>query len=229
MFRKLAHQALLTLLFSTIATVGLLGPGVAGTAHAEGVDLERGEQLFLLCTQCHGANGGGMVDALAPGIAGLPLWYVDGQLTKFKTGVRGMHPDDTGGLRMYPMSLWLRDEADQKAVAAYVASLPVVAPEHDMDMDEIGNATAGAGAYAVCSACHGADAAGNEGMGAPPLKDFADWYLYSAITKYKAGVRGSGPGDALGAAMIGMAGTLATDEAVRDVIAHIQSLGPNGQ
>lgn len=214
---------------SILFVAGLLVAGlvVSSTANAEGdapvPDLARGEQLFQLCTQCHGANGGGMFAALAPGIAGLPEWYLDGQLTKFKTGVRGLHPDDAGGLRMYPMSRWLRSDSDQKSVAAYIASLPTVAPENALE--EHGNATAGAGAYAVCSACHGADAAGNAGMGAPPLKDFADWYLYSSITKYKAGIRGSGPGDALGAAMIGMAGTLASDAAIRDVIAHIQTLG----
>ena len=224
MFRKQPlEMAPKALLVHSLLLAGLM-LGAAGLAQAEGeADLARGEQLFQLCTQCHGANGGGIADALAPGIAGLPEWYVKGQLIKFKTGVRGLHPDDMGGLRMYPMSQWLKNDEDIAAVAAYVATMPVVAPENELENP--GNAAAGAGSYAVCSACHGADAAGNQGMGAPPLKDFADWYLYSAITKYKNGVRGSGPGDALGAAMIGMAGTLATDEAVRDVIAHIQTLG----
>ena len=46
-------------------------------ALAEEGDLERGERVYGLCTQCHGANGEGKSEALAPAIAGLPGWYVD--------------------------------------------------------------------------------------------------------------------------------------------------------
>ena len=227
MFRKLAITALLV---GSTALGSAVVFGFAGIAAAEddaaaggSVDLARGEQLFALCTQCHGVDGGGNSMALAPGIAGLPVWYIEAQLEKFKTGVRGLHPDDTGGMRMYPMSLWLREAADQKSVAAYVASLPQA--EFENELEQAGDAAKGAGFYAVCSACHMADASGNEGMGAPPLNTFSDWYLYTAISKYKSGVRGSGPGDALGAAMIGMVATLPTEDSIHDVIAHIQSLG----
>lgn len=184
--------------------------------------LARGEQLYALCVKCHGANGGGNSEALAPAIAGMPAWYVEMQLKNFKNGIRGLHAGDTGGLRMYPMSLWLRSEADQKAVAAYVANMSSVAPENELA--DAGDAARGAGYYAVCSACHGADASGNQGMGAPPLKGQSDWYLYSSIKKYKAGIRGSGKGDPFGAAMIGMVATLPDEQAILDVIAHIQSL-----
>ncbi|MCP4905203.1 MAG: c-type cytochrome [bacterium] len=186
------------------------------------VDLVRGEELFALCTQCHSSDGGGNRKVLAPAIAGLPAWYLEMQLKNFKEGVRGLHAEDTGGLRMYPMSLWLRDEADQKSVAAYVASLPSV--ELAGELEEHGNAAKGAGYYAVCSACHGPDAAGNQAMGAPPLTGQNDWYLFSSIQKYKHSVRGGGKGDMFGAAMIGMVKTLPDDNAILDVIAHIQSL-----
>ena len=203
-----------------LTTLGLAGVGQA--EDAEGPDLERGEVLFALCTQCHAGNGGGNSEALAPAIAGMPAWYVEKQLVNFKTGIRGLHAEDTGGLRMYPMSQWLRDEADQKAVAAYVATLPAV--DTTRELAEAGDATRGQGYYAVCSACHGAAGEGNEGMGAPPLTGQSDWYLYSSIKKYKDSVRGSGKGDPYGAAMIGMVATLPDDNAILDVIAHIQSL-----
>jgi cytochrome c553 len=197
--------------------------GGAGLVSAEeGADLARGEQLFELCTQCHGTNGGGNSEALAPAIAGMPSWYVEAQLKNFKNGIRGMHADDTGGLRMYPMSQWLRTEADQKAVAAYVASLPATDPT--AELAERGDAARGAGYYAVCSACHGPDGGGNQGMGAPPLTGQSDWYLYSSIKKYKSAIRGSGKGDPFGAAMIGMVATLPSEAAILDVIAHIESL-----
>ncbi len=159
---------------------------------------------------------------LAPAIAGLPSWYIEIQLKNFKSGIRGLHQDDRGGLRMYPMSLWLRSEADQKAVAGYIATMaPVETPR---ELDHVGDAAKGQGYFAVCGACHAADGTGNQGMGAPPLVGMSDWYLYSSIQKYKSGIRGSAEGDIYGPAMIGMVATLPSDDAVRDVIAHIQSL-----
>ena len=225
MFRNLASAALFRCSSAAALAVSVfIGVTHAGSALAEGEpDLARGEKLYELCVQCHAANGGGNSQALAPAIAGMPAWYVDGQLKKFKTGVRGLHPDDTGGLRMYPMSQWLESEADQASVAAYVASMPAVETAAELPVE--GDAAKGAGYYAVCSACHGPNAGGNQGMGAPPLAGLNDWYLQSSISKYKSAVRGSGPGDALGSAMIGMVGTLPDDQAILDVIAHIKALG----
>ena len=211
----------LTLAFAALF-VGAAALTAAAPALAEGGDLARGEQLYELCTQCHGTNGEGKSETLAPAIAGLPVWYVETQLKNFKSGTRGLHAQDTGGLRMYPMSQWLRKDEDLVAVSAYIASMPPTDPAEEIE--EPGNATAGAGYYAVCSACHGAQGGGNQGMGAPPLVGMSDWYLYSSIQKYKSSIRGTGPGDALGAAMIGMVGTLPNDQAIRDVIAHIQTL-----
>jgi cytochrome c553 len=214
-------------LITTLATIALFisaSAGLSNLAFAEDspADLERGQQLFEFCTQCHAADGGGDSTVLAPAIAGLPAWYVEMQLKNFKNGIRGLHQDDRGGLRMYPMSLWLREEADQKAVAAYVASMTPVASARELVHP--GDAAKGQGYYAVCGACHGADATGNPQMGAPPLVGMSDWYLYSSIQKYKTGIRGNGPGDIYGPAMIGMVATLPDDAAVRDVIAHIQAL-----
>jgi len=217
LFRNLAITALFIMASAVV---------LATAAYAEGdstdADLVRGEKLFRFCTQCHASDGGGNSVALAPGIAGLPAWYLEAQLVQFKDGIRGLHPKDRGGLRMYPMSQWLREESDQKAVAAYVASLSPVQKANELP--ESGDAAKGAGYYAVCGACHGADAAGNQGMGAPPLAGMSDWYLFTAIEKYKAGIRGTGPGDTLGPAMVGMVATLPDDAAIHDVIAHIQSL-----
>lgn len=192
-----------------------------GAAAADEADLERGQTLYKLCIKCHGVDGAGNPEALAPPIAGMPSWYVEAQLKNFKNGLRGLHHEDTGGLRMYPMSQWLRDEADQKSVAAYVAAMPPVEIDHTLD-DE-GNPAQGAGYYAVCSACHGAAGEGNPGMGAPPLVGQPDWYLYKSIKKYKNKVRGSAPGDPYGAAMQGMVATLPNDDAIHDVIAHIKT------
>lgn len=185
-------------------------------AHAQS-----GESLYELCVQCHGTAGEGNAEILAPAIAGLPAWYVLIQLKNYKQGIRGTHPEDVAGLRMYPMSLSLKTEAQMEAVSEYVATLPPANPEATLD----GDAASGAGHYnAICATCHGANAEGNEVLSAPPLRHAADWYLLESLKKYKSGVRGYDPRYPLGAAMRGMAATMADEQAMKDVIAHILSL-----
>ena len=229
MFGKLIGNRTIRVLplAATLAVATLIG--LSGSAFAEeeaatdaGVDLARGEKLFALCTQCHASDGGGNFVALAPAIAGMPAWYVEKQLQNFKSGMRGLHAGDTGGLRMYPMSLWLRNEADQKAVAAYVSGLAATDPAHELA--EHGDAAKGADYYVVCAGCHGASGEGIQLSSGPPLTGQSDWYLFESIKKYKSAVRGSGVGDPFGALMTVMAGTLPDDNAILDVIAHIQSL-----
>ncbi|NQX90189.1 MAG: cytochrome c oxidase subunit II, partial [Halioglobus sp.] len=52
-------------------------------------DPAAGKALFATCTACHGAKGEGNPDMNAPGLAGLPDWYVTRQLEYYKKGIRG--------------------------------------------------------------------------------------------------------------------------------------------
>ena len=204
--------------FALLIAVALLTP-LGASAEA---DVERGEELFDLCRQCHGADGGGIQMALAPAIAGIDEWYVKAQLEKFRSGIRGKNPQDVAGLRMYPMSLSLREDRDIADVAAYVASLPPARPEPVL---EGGDASKGAAIYVTCQQCHGPKAEGLQPQGGAPLRHSSDWYLYESLQKYKAGIRGSGAGDVFGSAMAGMARAfLPDDQAMKDVIAHVMTL-----
>jgi cytochrome c oxidase subunit 2 len=186
-------------------------------------DLGRGRELFQLCATCHGEQAEGNVLFLAPAIAGMPLWYLEGQLVKFREGGRGTHFDDLPGMRMRPMALSLRTEHgdDLKDVAAYVAALPSVRPEPTLTG---GDPARGATHYAVCQACHGAAGEGVQATNGPPVANQSDWYLLSSIQRFKSGVRGSAPNDANGAVMRGMANILVDEQAMKDVIAHMTSL-----
>jgi len=205
------------------ALAGLLAtPGLAHAQAAEdGGDLQRGAALYALCAQCHGDQGLGNPDVEAPAIAGLPGWYLEATLEKFRAGGRGTHPEDIAGMRMRPMSMWLRDDADITHVSAYVASLPPQRPE---PLLEGGDASRGASLYAVCIACHMPDGSGNPALNSPPLRHASDWYLLSQLQKFKGGIRGSNPMDTNGALMVGMAQTLADEQAMKDVVAHIMTL-----
>jgi cytochrome c oxidase subunit II len=177
-----------------------------------------GAEVFRLCVQCHGQHGEGNHLAQAPNIAGLPEWYIEGQLQNFRSGARGTHPEDSGGLRMYPMSKTLKTDEDVKAVAAYIASLPVVPAKPTLTG---GDPAHGAQLYQVCQTCHGADGAGMQPVGSPRIAGQADWYLLTSLQKFKAGTRGTYPNAVV---MRGMAGTLADEQAMKDVIAHIMTL-----
>jgi cytochrome c553 len=184
-------------------------------------DPARGAELFTLCRQCHGDDALGNPDIQAPAIAGLPGWYIRSTLLKFQSGARGTHPDDIAGMRMRPMSLWLRNEDDVTQVAIYVSNLPPVRPQ---PLLEGGDATRGAALYAPCMACHMPDGSGNAQIGSPPLNHASDWYLVAQLKKFKAGIRGGNPKDTNGALMVGMSQMLADDQAMKDVVAHIMTL-----
>jgi cytochrome c553 len=196
---------------------------VAWTAPATAAgDVARGEELYhQLCSQCHGEEGEGMRLALAPSIAGLPEWYALRQLKGFREGHRGRHFDDISGMRMRPMARVLDSDADVEAAAAYLASMPIQHPTPEL---EGGDATRGQTLYTVCIACHGLDGAGNEALGSPPINHQSDWYMLTQLQHFKAGVRGTAPGDVQGALMRPMSMTLADEQAMKDVIAFIMTL-----
>lgn len=197
----------------TLAAALLAG----GNARAE----LQGADYFQLCATCHGAQGHGNPAIQAPPIAGLPQWYVEKQLGKFQTGVRGAHPDDLAGLRMRPMSRYLRDESQVKLVAAYVASLPPVKPAASVAGGDAGR---GQAAYTLCISCHGVKGEGMQALNGPPLAHLSDWYLVAQLQKFQKGVRGANPKDAEGILMRPMSMTLPDEQAVKDVVAYIQTL-----
>jgi cytochrome c oxidase subunit 2 len=178
-------------------------------------------ELFQLCQQCHGDTALGNRAVNAPSIAGLPQWYLDSQLKKFKQGGRGTHFDDLTGMQMRPMAMSLHNDEEIKTIAAYVSSLPAQKPE---PLLKNGDANRGKVLYAPCVACHQADAVGNEALKAPPLNHANDWYIESSLKKFKAGVRGTNPLDQTGALMRPMSQTLVDDQAVADVVAYITTL-----
>jgi cbb3-type cytochrome c oxidase subunit III len=149
---------------------------------------DRGAELFNgLCNRCHGHQGQGIVGLQAPLIAGMPAWYIEGQMEKFQQGLRGRHPKDGPGMRMRPMAKTVR-KSDVPAVAAYVAQLPsqqsAATVEGDLEKGKAG--------FALCASCHGPAGKGNQALKAPPLAGQSDWYLLTQLKNFKTGRR-AGP------------------------------------
>ncbi|HET6603343.1 MAG TPA: c-type cytochrome [Xanthomonadaceae bacterium] len=87
-----------------------------------------------------------------------------------------------------------------------------------------GDPAAGAGLYALCTACHGPQGEGNRALNAPRLAGQDPWYVERQLHQFKAGARGAHEADRFGAQMRPFAMALADDKAIADVAAHIATL-----
>jgi len=182
----------------------------------------RGQEVFQTCAPCHNTDGSGNPQIGAPNIAGMKAWYVEKEVNKFRSGVRGMQFSDVEGMRMRPMALTLTSEEDVKAVSRYVETLPAVRQASSFPAD----AQAGAALYATCASCHGDNGEGNQDLGGPRLAGIDDWYLATELRKFRSGVRGGDPKDREGRLMRPMARALPDEDAVRNVVAYVETLKP---
>ena len=198
---------------------GLLLGFAAASAHGAG-DASAGQAPYAVCAACHGQQGEGNVAMNAPKIAGQEAWYLRRQLDAYRNGLRGTATGDVYGMQMRPMAMAVSDPTAIDNLIAYIGTLP----KADSPPTVAGDVAAGQAAYAVCAACHGQAAEGNEAMGGPRLAGQNDWYLVRQINNYNKGLRGYDPKDSYGAQMRPMAATLSTEEAVNNVVAYINTL-----
>jgi len=208
----------------TFCTVLLLagGLGLAGCRLGATDAATRGQEVFETCVPCHNSDGSGNPAIGAPNIAGMKQWYVERELEKFRSGVRGMQFNDVEGMRMRPMALSLSSDDDVKAVSRYVESLPPIPHASSFP----GDPKAGATLYATCGACHGDNGAGNQDLGAPRIAGVDDWYLATELRKFRSGVRGTNPKDREGRLMRPMARVLPDEDAIRNVVTYVETLKP---
>lgn len=202
-----------------LTTLPLLGVAACDVGHGESLAKAR----YANCAPCHGNDGSGNRTVGAPAIAGLPVWYVEAQLRKFRDGSRGAHPDDIDGLKMRPMARTLLSDEEVKVVAERVSKMSVVRPAVTITDGDAGR---GKAMFGTCVACHGEKASGMQDKGAPDLHRTGDWYLLAQLKKFKGGVRGSAATDLTGQQMRPMAATLPNEQAMKDVIAYIRTLEP---
>jgi cytochrome c oxidase subunit 2 len=182
-------------------------------------DAVAGQTLYAICAACHGAKGEGNLALNAPKLSGQGAWYLARQLRQFKHGARGTHEKDVFGKLMAPMAATLVDDAAIADVVAYIATLPDAPAAATLK----GDVDSGRQRYATCAACHGADGRGIAATNAPRLKGMSDWYLATQLKHFRDGVRGGHPQDLYGAQMALIAGMLADDKAIGDVLTYINA------
>lgn len=194
----------------------------AGPSFADDNDLPVPADEFVFCTVCHGVQLMGNSIMAAPRLSGMESWYVERQLQAFRTGWRGTHSTDLSGNEMQPMAESL-SESQVATVAEFVNKTRSAPPPTTIT----GDAANGEVLYRSCSACHGANADGNEVLGAPALTGLNDWYLVTQLENFRNGTRGGDSADTWGAQMAAAAVLLEDDQAVKDVVTFITGLTSN--
>ncbi len=109
-----------------------------------------------------------------------------------------------------------RDEFD-----SWLAALPTFSQVRALAKADT---AAGAGQFAVCTACHGPSGEGNPALNAPRIAGQAAWYLDRQLHHFREGLRGSHEGDTFGAQMRAFASMLPDETAIRNIAAYIESL-----
>lgn len=210
----------------------------------EEIDLEAAATLWKFCAFCHNAGGLGQQRSEAPKLAGDPAWYTERQLKKYRTRVRGFHPEDMPGLQMVVYAYPLIDDAAIRNMAAFIETLEVdpedPAPDRmarrprnrpyewdtilfPVDTDQPADIERGKELYEPCALCHGQNAEGIKELGGPRLDNKQDWYINRQMRYYRYGARGAENDDVWGQLMA-LQGTLENDQDIKDVVAYIMTL-----
>jgi cytochrome c oxidase subunit 2 len=151
---------------------------------------------------------------LVPGMVTY-LWY-----TPTKVGEYDILCEEYCGVAHFAMRgrVTVEEEADYQT---WLAAQPTYA---ETLAQPVGDAVAGAPAYAVCAACHGAQGEGNPQLNSPKISGQEGWYMKRQLEYFKSGARGAHEDDIFGKQMAPMAGTLVNDAAINNVVAYIESL-----
>ena len=86
------------------------------------------------------------------------------------------------------------------------------------------NPVVGQASYALCAACHGPEGEGNQQLGSPKITGQSAWYMQLQLNNFKNGIRGTQEGDTFGSQMAAIMPILVDQNAMRNVIAYVQSL-----
>jgi cytochrome c553 len=195
----------------------------AAAAEAAAEVAAHGKTLYdANCASCHGAKGEGNQEKGGPVLPHLQEFYILAQIGKIQEGLR----NDAAAKTCQTGLTNLESDEDVEAVVAHIVGLPKgptpAATITGGDVDK------GKALYMTCFACHG-----NDGKGAPAMANMsgaslvgqADWYLKSALAKFRSKERGGNPSDITGMSMAGgVASFLPNEQAEKDVIAYILTL-----
>lgn len=154
------------------------------TAAPTSADVAAGKALVdQQCKACHGLDGRSIAPGI-PNLAGQSYRYLVSALSEYRQGQR-IH----AAVRIMAENL---TEPGERAVAAYFASLPPVAPPAGARAEIFSPYDHGKELAQACTQCHGEN--GNSAIpGTPSLSGQQPGYFVAAIQEYLAGARETPP------------------------------------
>lgn len=193
------------------ATCALLGSATAALAAG---DATAGKAKSATCAACHGPDGNSTI-AQYPKLSGQSADYLVKQLQEFKSGARA-NPIMLG--MVAPLSA-----QDMEDLAAYFASQPVTRAAADPALAPQGEALFRGGnlssGIAACSACHGANGAGNPAAKFPAIAAQHADYTQAQLKAFRAMERTNDAGQMMRNITVKM-----TDPEIKAVASYIQGL-----
>jgi cytochrome c553 len=145
-------------------------------------NVERGQELYAVCAECHLASGVGDPNGTMPQLAGQHSSVLIKQLMDIQSGLR-MNP------AMYPFVARLDDPQDLVDLAYYIESFPLFrdhgqGPGLDLDRGQM--------LYVEhCASCHGERGEGNKPAFYPKIAGQHYRYLVRQIIDIAGGRRGN--------------------------------------
>ena len=204
-----------------LSTALLLALAGAGSMPSVADDAEAGKAAYRACAACHGESGEGNRALNAPRLTHLEPVYLQAQLQKFRSGVRGGAGASATAVQMAGMAATLTSDQAVNDVVEFIGTLESGPSPVTVE----GDVALGGDYYnQFCGACHGAEAEGNAALNSPRLAGSDDWYLMAQLRGFRTGARGAHPDDRTGRQMRAMAGVLPGEQAMADVVAFIRSL-----
>jgi len=120
MARSLYREGDLASVAEYVATL----PGRVPAATMVEGDTANGRMRYQsICITCHQDDGNGNEALGAPPLTHQYDWYMMTQIGKFKSGLRGRHPDDVMGAQMAAMASTLEDSTAMHDVIAFIRTL----------------------------------------------------------------------------------------------------------
>ena len=84
-------------------------------------DVDNGYDIYdRNCAACHLDGGEGTWYTDAPKLTGMSDWYFVTQIQNFRSGIRGLHPEDDFGEQMVSMATAMSGVEEIEDVAAYL-------------------------------------------------------------------------------------------------------------
>ena len=197
-----------------------MGPG---PAMGMGMGGGMGPLFVGACSPCHAPNGNGYPSEFSPKISGQEDWYLSRQLMNFRNDVRGNHDGERWAKQM---AFHIKDFSPSQLnmFVDYIQTLEDTPAEQTID----GDTARGQELYtSTCQLCHGETAMGNPMLNSPRLAGMSDWYMVIQLEKFRSGQRGAHADDLYGAQMAPFAALLPDEQALRDVVAYINTLAPD--